>query len=72
MKPQQTRCQEWNVGWHRVDRCRKPITHRIVGRWMWYPYWPERVLVCAEHAKRMAKVGDFVSITAYRVRKGNR
>lgn len=39
---------------------------------MWYPYWPERVLVCAEHAKRMAKVGDSISITAYRVRKGNR
>jgi hypothetical protein len=78
VKPQRTRCAEWAISdrfgyWPR--RCGQSLTHRVVGRWKNWPGWPERELMCAEHAARYVAGNSpysSVVISAYRIRRGKR
>jgi hypothetical protein len=79
VKPQRTRCAEWvmvRYGLPHAVRCRRPLTHRVVGRWKNYPGGcPERVLMCEAHAAQYVRGNSPYSsavISAYRVRRGNR
>jgi len=76
VKPQRTRCSEWWIGgqYPRPVHCDRPITHRVVGRRKTWPGWPQRELMCEQHAARLVAgngAHSLVHISAYRVRKVN-
>lgn len=80
MRPQRTRCTEWIMkpsGRPYAVRCGRPLTHRVVGRWKnpAFAGHGQRCLMCDRCAAELAATGSLhssVTITAYRVRKGNR